>query len=727
MRSKRLVAPLLCAATAIATLPVIAVAGEVSDAAEDAAVSAPSGQLSYPETRTVDIVDTQFGVDVADPYRWLENDVREDKAVAEWVEQQNAVTNTYLNDLPGREALAKKMTAFYNYERFGLPKARGDRYFYSRNDGLQNQSVLYVRDGLEGQGRVLIDPNGWSDDGATALAGWEASADGSKLVYAIQDGGSDWRTLKVVDVASGKVLDDEIKWVKFSSLSWVGNDAFLYSRFPEPEEGAEFQSLNTNQAVYYHKIGTPQLEDRLVYATPDAPKTGHSATVTDDNHWVVITSSVGTDERYEITVIPIGKGDWTPMTLVSGFDNEWDLIDSVDGQLYFVTNKDAPRLRVVRFDMADMAEEPTEIIPETEATLSNASIVGNKMIVSYLEDAKSLAKMYRLDGTEAGVIDLANIGTVRGFGGKPGNPETFYRFSSFSQPGAVYRLDTNTGESTVFATPELAFDPTNYTTRQVFYSSEDGTDVPMFIVHRKDLDLSKGAPTLLYGYGGFNISLTPGFSPTRMAWMEAGGVFAMANLRGGGEYGKVWHDGGRLLNKRNVFDDFIAAGEYLIAEGITGKDQLAVEGRSNGGLLVGAVVNQRPDLFAAGHAAVGVMDMLRFDRFTAGRYWVDDYGYPNREADFRNLLSYSPYHNIRSGAEYPAVIVSTADTDDRVVPGHSFKYTAALQAADTGLAPKIIRIETRAGHGSGKPTEKIIEEYSDIYAFLAHHTGLAVE
>jgi prolyl oligopeptidase len=353
--------------------------------------------------------------------------------------------------------------------------------------------------------------------------------------------------------------------------------------------------------------------------------------------------------------------------------------------------------------------------------------VGDRIIVSYLENAKSLAKMVTLDGEAAGNITLDSIGTARGFGGKPGNSETFYSFSGFSQPGAVYRLDTATGETTVFSQPELAFNPDDYTARQIFYPSKDGTKIPMFIVHRKDLDLSKGAPTLLYGYGGFNISLTPGFSPTRLAWMEAGGVFAMANLRGGGEFGKVWHDGGRLQNKQNVFDDFIAAGEYLVDQGITGKGQLAIEGRSNGGLLVGAVTNQRPDLFAAGHAAVGVMDMLRFDRFTAGRYWVDDYGYPAKEADFKNLLSYSPYHNIKNGTDYPAVIISTADTDDRVVPGHSFKYTAALQAAQTGDAPKLIRIETRAGHGSGKPTDKIIEEFSDIYAFLAHHTGLEIE
>lgn len=723
MRNPALFAALL-GATAMTASPSLAVANETDG---DAASSASADVLIYPETRMVDVVEPQFGIDIADPYRWLENDVREDKAVAQWVDQQNAVTNGYLDALPGREALAKKMTAFFDYERFGLPVGRGGKYFYSRNDGLQNQSVLYVRDGLKGKGRVLIDPNAWASDGATALSGWVPSDDGSKLLYAIQDGGSDWRTVKVVDVATGETLSDTVEWMKFSGMSWVGNDAFLYSRFPEPEEGGEFQSLNLNHKVYYHRLGTDQSEDRLIFATPDAPELNNSAAVTSDNQWVVLTSSSGTDDKYEISVIPIGKGDWTPIKLISGFENDWQLIDSVKGQLYFITNKDAPRLRVVRFDMDDLSKPPVEIIPEKEATLSAASIVGNKMIVSYLEDAKSLAELRTLDGERAGEIDLTSIGTAGGFGGKPGNPETFYTFSSFTQPGAVYRLDTNTGKSTLFTAPDLAFDPAAYTTRQVFYPSKDGTEIPMFIVHRKDLDLNEGAPTLLYGYGGFNISLTPGFSPTRLAWLDAGGVFAMANLRGGGEYGKPWHDAGRLQNKQNVFDDFISAGEYLISEGFTGKNQLAVEGRSNGGLLIGAVVNQRPDLFAAGHAAVGVMDMLRFDRFTAGRYWVDDYGYPDKEQDFKTLLSYSPYHNIKNGTDYPAVIVSTADTDDRVVPGHSFKYTAALQAADTGLAPKIIRIETRAGHGSGKPTDKLIEEYSDIYAFLAHHTGLKID
>ncbi|WP_240330794.1 prolyl oligopeptidase family serine peptidase [Sphingorhabdus sp. Alg239-R122] len=686
-----------------------------------------ANMLSYPETETVDVVDPQFGVDVKDPYRWLEDDVRVNPKVAEWVKAQNSVTDAYLETLPGREALAKRMQELFDYERFGLPTARGDRYFYTRNDGLQNQSVLYVRDGLDGKGRVLVDPNAWADDGATALAGWVPSDDGTKLLYAIQDGGSDWRTVKVLDVASGKVMDDTVEWMKFSGLSWVGNDGFLYSRFPEPEEGAEFQSLNKNHAVYYHKLGTAQAEDRLVYATPDRPDLNNTAEVTSDNKWVVVTSSSGTDEKYEITVMDIGGGNWSPRKLITGFDNAWELIDGIGDTLYFRTDKDAPRQRIVKFDMSAAGPQPVETVAQREATLSGASIVGDRLIVTYMEDAKSLAEMLSLDGVKVGEINLNGIGTAGGFGGKPGNNETFYAFTNFTQPGAVYRLDTKTGESTVFAKPELAFDPDDYVTTQKFYSSKDGTKIPMFIVHRKDLDLTGGAPTLLYGYGGFNISLTPSYSPTKMAWIDAGGVYAMANLRGGGEYGKDWHDAGRLQNKQNVFDDFAAAAEYLIAEGISAKGKVAIEGRSNGGLLVGASVNQRPDLFAAGHAAVGVMDMLRFDRFTAGRYWVDDYGYPNKEQDFRKLLSYSPYHNIRSGVEYPAVIVSTADTDDRVVPGHSFKYTAALQAADTGDKPKIIRIETRAGHGSGKPTDKIIEEYSDIYAFLAHWTGLDVE
>jgi prolyl oligopeptidase len=449
--------------------------------------------------------------------------------------------------------------------------------------------------------------------------------------------------------------------------------------------------------------------------------------VTHDGKWAVITTSSGTDEKYELHVMPLGKKPtWKPQPLVTGLDHDWGLIEGMGNTLWFTTNKDAAKLKVVKVDLGAKTPVFTDVIAERAATLSRAQIVGDRLILSYIKDAKSMALMTDLAGQPVQEIKLSAIGTASGFSGTPGDPETFYGFSSFNQPGAVYRFDSKTGASAPFAQPTLSFNPADFAVEQVFYPSKDGTKIPMFVVHKKDLDLTKGAPTLLYAYGGFNISQTPTYSATRMAWLQSGGVFALANIRGGGEYGKPWHDAGRLMNKQNVFDDFAAAAEYLISSGVSAKGKIAIEGRSNGGLLIGAVVNQRPDLFAAGHAAVGVMDMVRFDRFTAGRYWVDDYGYPSKEADFKMQMTYSPYHNIKSGVEYPAVIVSTADTDDRVVPGHSFKYISALQAAETGNKPKIIRIESRAGHGSGKPTDKVIDEYSDIYAFLGKWTGLTL-
>ena len=700
--------------------PVSSMAG-----AEDAANTDVSVKLIYPKTKTVNVVDEQFGVKVADPYRWLEDDVRVNPEVADWVKAQNAVTDAYLETLPGKKILAERMKRLFDYERFGLPEKAGGYYFFTKNDGLQNQSVLYARKGLKGADRVLIDPNSWAKDGATALDSWVPSKNGTLLAYSIQDSGSDWRTLKVIDSATGKVLPDEIKWAKFTNISWVGNDGFLYSRFAEPKEGAAFQQLNYNQTVYYHKIGTPQSEDKAVYATPDKPEYGHSAQVTHDGKWAVITTSSGTDEKYELHVMPLGKKPtWKAQPLVMGLEYDWGLIEGMGNILWFTTNKDAPKLKVVTVDLGVNAPVFADVIPEREETLSRTQIVGNRLILSYIKDAKSMALMTDLAGKPVQEIKLNAIGTASGFSGTPGDPETFFGFSSFNQPGAVYRFNSDTGVSTVFAQPKLSFDAQDYSVAQIFYPSKDGTKIPMFVVHKKDLDLSQGAPTLLYSYGGFNISQTPTYSPTRMAWLQSGGVFALANIRGGGEYGKPWHDAGRLMNKQNVFDDFAAAAEYLIASGISAKGKIAIEGRSNGGLLIGVSLNQRPDLFAAGHAAVGVMDMVRFDRFTAGRYWVDDYGYPSKEADFKMQMTYSPYHNIKSGVAYPAVIVSTADTDDRVVPGHSFKYISALQAADTGSKPKIIRIESRAGHGSGKPTDKVIDEYSDIYAFLAKWTGL---
>ncbi len=692
------------------------------------ASSAAPVAITYPDTRRVDQVDVQFGVKVADPYRWLENDVREDKAVADWVAAENKVTEAYLSTLPGRDALKARMAALYDYERYGVPRKAGTRYFYTRNAGLQNQSPLYVREGLTGEQRILIDPNGFAKDGATALAEWLPSDDGRYLLYAVQDGGTDWRILRVIDVATGKALDDELRWVKFSNLSWrQDGKGFFYSRFEAPKAGGEFQSTVENQTVYYHALGTPQSADVKIYATPDRPKLGHSAEVSDDGRWLLITSSAGTDERYELTLLSLTASNAKPVTLVKGLDNDWELVGNIGDTLYFRTDKGAPRGRLVTLDARKPGAAPVEIVAERPETLVGAQMIGARVVLAYLADAKTVAELVDLQGKPAGDVPLPAIGTAAGFGGKAGDPETFFSFSSYTQPATIYRFDTATGQTSVFAAPKLAFDPASYDTQQVFYPSKDGTKIPMFIVRRKDVAAAgKPTPTLLYGYGGFNISQTPGFSPTKLAWVEQGGTLAIANLRGGGEYGKAWHDAGRLSSKQNVFDDFIAAGEYLKASGYTGVSQLAIEGRSNGGLLVGAVVNQRPDLFAAALPGVGVMDMLRFNRFTAGRYWVDDYGYPDREPDFRNLYGYSPYHNIRDGVNYPAILVTTADTDDRVVPGHSFKYAAALQHARIGDKPHLIRIETRAGHGSGKPTDKVIDEMADMYAFIGKWTGLAI-
>ena len=681
--------------------------------------------LAYPATRRQELVETQFGARVADPYRWLENDVRTDPEVAAWVAAQNRVTDAFLDSLPGRDALKSRMTELYDYERFGVPVKKGGRYFYQRNTGLQNQSPLYVRESLSGEPRLLIDPNQWSKDGATALAEWVPSEDGRYVLYSVQDGGTDWRTVRVLDVATGQPIGDEIKWVKFSALSWAKDGSgFYYSRFPEPAAGQTFQSLNKNHEVFFHKLGTAQAQDRSVFATPAKPELSHIATVSDDGRYVVITSASGTDDRYEVTLVDRQRPGARPRVLIPGFENNYSYIGNRGPTYYFITNAGAPKLKVVALDIRQARPQPRVVIGEDEATLNGASLVGGKLIASYLVDAKTEVRVHDLAGVRERVITLPGIGTASGFGGDYDDEETFFAFTSFNRPTTIYRYDVKDGESAIWEAPKVAFNPEDFTVEQRFFQSKDGTRVPMFVVRKAGT--SGPAPTLLYGYGGFNVSLTPSFSATRLAWLENGGVWVLANIRGGGEYGKAWHDAGRLANKQNVFDDFIGAGEYLIANGITPKGGLAIQGGSNGGLLVGAVVNQRPDLFAAGNAAVGVMDMLRFDRFTAGRYWVDDYGYPNKEADFRTLLAYSPYHNIRSGVSYPAMLVTTADTDDRVVPGHSFKYIAALQQADPDGKPHLIRIETRAGHGAGKPTDKIIEEASDVAAFLAHFTGLKI-
>ncbi|MEP5938681.1 MAG: prolyl oligopeptidase family serine peptidase [Erythrobacter sp.] len=682
----------------------------------------------YPQTRAEPIVDEIFGEQVADPYRWLEGDIRNQPAVADWVERQNAVTRSFLTQLKTRSYFEEKLSSLYDFERFGTPTKAGSNYFYTRNTGLLNQDQLFVQSGSDGQRRLLIDPNAWAADGAAALASWHPSASGQLLAYTIQDGGTDWRTIKLLDVASGEILTDVVEWAKFTTIAWVGDEGFLYSRFPEPEDGADFRQLNFNHQVFFHRIGTDQSEDELVYATPKMPEASHRVSVTTDQRWVVISSTMGTNDQNEVHLIDLDKRDrqgWRAKRLIRGFDEIWQIVDSIDGKLYARTDRDAPRNRIMTLEPDKRRAKWEPLIGERALPLSSASMVGSRLVLEYLKDASSIALLCDLEGNPAGQISLGGIGTAGGFTGRAGDPETFYSFTSFNRPPSIFRLNIETGETDVFAEPDLSFDPDDFVVEQRFYSSKDGTKVPIFIVRKRDLaQLGVPAPTILYGYGGFDSSQTPRFLETRMAWLQAGGVFALANIRGGGEYGAAWHDGGRLANKQNTFDDFIAAGEFLKAEGYTPPGGLAIQGRSNGGLLVGAVTNQRPDLFSAAHAAVGVMDMLRFDRWTAGRFWVDDYGDPGREEDFRVLRAYSPYHNIRDGADYPAVLVTTADTDDRVVPAHSFKYTAALQAADAGAMPHLIRVETRAGHGSGKPTDKEIEEGADILGFLAEFTGL---
>jgi len=682
-----------------------------------------SAPLKYPVTRTVDVRMDRFGLSADDPYRWLENDVRVDPEVRAWVDAENTVTRSVLDALPGRDAIQESLKKVWNFERYTVPVRRNGRLFYRRNSGLQNQSVLMVQDSAAAAPRVLIDPNLWAKDGATALAEWAPSEDGRQLVYAVQDGGTDWRTVHILDVQTGQPLADELHWVKFSGLEWAPDGSGLYySRFPAPAAGAEFQSLNVNQAVYFHRVGDPQSRDRLVYATPDTPKRSHAASITTDGRWLVLTTSEGTDDRYEVAVQDLSTNA-PPHVLFPGLEHSWSLVGSVGTRLYFRTNRDAPRYRIVAIDAATPNAPLVSIVPQGNGTLENASIVGQRLVVSALEDAKSVVTTYALDGSDAHPLDLPGLGTVAGFETDPAHTDTYYGYTSFTTPETIYHVDLKTGVSTVFKQPELPFDPQAYSVRQAFYTSKDGTRVPLFIVARRDLAPGPH-PTVLYGYGGFNISLTPSYNAARIAWLDLGGVWVVANLRGGGEYGKAWHDAGRLLNKQNVFNDCIAAAEYLIKSGVTSARQLSLLGGSNGGLLVGAVVNQRPDLFAAASPAVGVMDMLRYPEFTAGRYWVDDYGSPDDPTHFKNLLGYSPYHNIRAGVHYPAILVTTADTDDRVVPGHSFKYAARLQAADVGPLPHLIRIETRAGHGSGKPTDKQIAEYTDLWAFFGHYTGL---
>ncbi|MFC3093877.1 S9 family peptidase [Alteromonas sediminis] len=680
--------------------------------------------LVYPVTKTVDQVDDYHGVSVADPYRWLEDDVRESEDVANWVKAQNAVTRAYLEPLDTRQAIVDKLTEIWNYEKYTTPELVDGKLFYRKNDGLQNQYVLYMQDEKGGEPVELINPNNWSEDGTKALSDVVVSPNANYLAYSIQEAGSDWRTWKVMDLNTLETLEDEVKWVKFSSVSWNQDESgFFYTRFPEPKEGEKFQSLNMNAAVYHHKLGNAQSQDNEIYSNAEHPDWGFFANTSDNGRWLVITVWKGTDSRYQVLVKDLQDENSQPEYLVEGFDYEYTFLGSRGDTAYFQTTNNASLGRVVAKDLNNLSGEWQEVVPEIEATLGDVALTKTQIVAHYIEDAKSA--LYTFD--EAGqktAIALPTIGQVGSYTTSQSTDTFYYSFSSFNYPNTSFKHDLSTGTAEVVNAPNVAFNPEDFVVKQVFYTSKDGTRVPMTISHLKDVKPNGDLPTLLYGYGGFNVSLLPRFSLTRLAWMMMGGVYAQPNIRGGGEYGKEWHQAAVKLNRQNAFDDFIAAGEYLIEEGYTNKDKLAVWGGSNGGLLVGAVVNQRPDLFEAALPAVGVMDMLRFQLFTAGRYWVDDFGSSDNPEEFKALYAYSPYHNIQKGAEYPAVLVLTADTDDRVVPGHSFKYIAALQAAQGGDEPVLVRIESAAGHGAGTPTAKTIEQYADMWAFLAEELDM---
>ncbi|MBU0718405.1 MAG: prolyl oligopeptidase family serine peptidase [Planctomycetes bacterium] len=682
--------------------------------------------FSYPEARQGDQVDVYHGVKVADPYRWLEDpDSPETRA---WIEAENKITFDYLGEIPARDKIKERITNLWDYEKYGVPYKEGGRYFYSKNDGLQDHAVLYWVNSLADEPKVLIDPNKLSEDGTVSLAGWSISDDGKLLAYGVSDAGSDWEEWHVRDIDTGKDFADDLKWIKFSGASWTKDGkGFYYSRYDEPKADAELQDVNYFNKLYYHRLETSQSQDELVYHRPDEKEWGINGDVTEDGRYLIISIRKGTERNSQVFYKDLQAEDSKIVELIAGFDAQYDFIGNEGPVFWLQTDLDAPQSRVLAIDLRKPERSNwKEIIPEAPETLRGVSLTGGRLVASYLKDAYSQVKIFDLDGKFVRNVEFPAIGSAYGFGGKQDDPETFYVFTGFSTPATIYRYDLATGDSTVFRQPDVDFDPSAYETRQVFYRSKDGTRVPMFIVHKKGLRLDGNNPTLLYGYGGFDIALTPYFSVSRLVWMEMGGVFAMANIRGGGEYGKEWHEGGKKLKKQNCFDDFIAAAEWLIDNKYTSNAKLAIMGGSNGGTLVGACMNQRPGLFAACIPEVGVMDMLRFHKFTIGWAWVSDYGSPDDPEEFKALYDYSPLHNLKPGTSYPATLITTADHDDRVVPAHSFKYAASLQAAHTGPAPALIRIETRAGHGGGMPTWMQIEQTADIWAFLVRVLDMEV-
>ncbi len=685
--------------------------------------------LQYPDTRKAAIAEDHFGVRVEDPYRWLEDDnSAETKA---WVAAQNKVTFAYLESLPLRDRIAKRLTELWTYERYGLPSKEGPWFVYSRIAGADKQPIVYRARTLNApptRDNVLIDPHAFDAAGKVAISGLGFSHDGSKVAYGISRGGSDWVEWRVRDVATGQDLPDVVKWSKFSGATWLHDGSgFFYSRFSEPPAGDELQAINRNHQVYFHRAGTAQSADTLVFERPDQPDWNFNADVTEDGRHLLIYQFEGTEPKNRIFVRDLSKPGSPFRPLVDAFDAEYTVVGNDEDTFYVRTNNGAPRARLVAIELGTPTPAAwTTLIAEPEGrdVLANVSMVGDKFLAVIRTHAHERARVHGRDGTFEREIELPGIGSVGGFGGKRSDDESYFAFTSFTYPTTIFRYELASGGVSVFKRPETAFKADGFETKQVFYKSKDGTDVPMFITHRKGLVLDGTNPTYLYGYGGFDISLTPGYSAGNAGWLEMGGVYAVANIRGGGEYGRTWHDSGRLESKQNVFDDFIAAAEFLIAEKYTSPARLAVGGGSNGGLLVGAVITQRPELFAAALPAVGVMDMLRFHKFTIGRAWTSDYGNPEVKEDFEVLLKYSPLHNIRPGTRYPATLVTTGDHDDRVVPAHSFKFAAALQAAQSGPNPILIRIDTSVGHGAGKPLDAVIQEKADQWAFLAAQLGI---
>jgi len=679
--------------------------------------------ITYPKAKKVDTVDVYFGHKVPDPYRWLEDD--NSKETEDWVKAENKITQEYLSKIPFREALRERLTEIWNYPKYGVPFKRGGKYFFFKNDGIQNQSVLYIQDSPDAPPEVLLDPNKLSEDGTVALAGLGVSKDGKYLAYSTASGGSDWNEIQVMQIADRKMLADHIKWVKFSGISWKG-DGFFYSAYSEPKEGDELSGQNRFHKVFYHKLGTSQKDDKLIFHDDEHPLRNFYAYVTKDKDFVMISESESTSGNALYAARAGDVDDLEFKKIADGFDYDYSVVDHIGDELLIQTNDNAPKGRLILVDFTNPKRENWKtLIGEKDNVLEGAQIVGGRLFTQYLKDASSRAYFYDLQGHYQNELVLPAIGTLTGFNGDKDDNIAFYGFTSFTFPSTIYRYDIEKEESVLFKASEVDFNPEDYETEQVFYESKDGTMVPMFIVYKKGIRKDGKNPTLLYGYGGFNISLTPSFSISRVVFLEQGGVYAMANLRGGGEYGEKWHEAGTKMHKQNVFDDFIYAAKYLIKNKYTSSDKLAIMGGSNGGLLIGACMTQQPDLFKVAIPVVGVMDMLRYQNFTIGWAWASDYGTSaDSEEMFKYLYSYSPLHNIKEGVDYPATLAITADHDDRVVPAHTFKFMATLQEKNGGKNPVLVRIETRAGHGAGKPTAKQIEEVTDIYSFIMYNLGM---